>query len=115
MTEDMYIEIREMINTVGDTATYLAQLQEADYGNVIESWTQNLVIIIENVNSLILDSNKVTFCDPEYLASHFMEYRYQRDLMNQYMQWHDRMLEVLERQYLGTKICQADGLCSLCG
>lgn len=104
MTEDMYIEIREMINTVGDTAAYLAQLQEADYGNVIESWTQNLGIIIENVNSLILDSNKVTFCDPEYLASHFMEYRYQRDLMNQYMQWHDRMLEVLERQYYSKNI-----------
>lgn len=104
MTENKYHEIREMINTVGEMAIYLAQLPEVDYENVIESWTENLRIVIENVNYLLLDSYKVGFCDPDFLASHFMEYGAQKELAEQYIQWRDRMLDVLDRQYRSINI-----------
>ena len=61
MTKNVYLQMRKMLDMVGDAIGYIMDLDEGDC-QLIDSLEKDLIYTIENVNIELLYSPKVGFC-----------------------------------------------------
>ncbi len=98
MTKNVYLQMRKMLDMVGDAIGYIMDLDEGDC-QLIDSLEKDLIYTIENVNIELLYSPKVGFCRLDDLDKRKGRPGYKQEVVIQYVSWLDKITGILEEQY----------------
>lgn len=99
LTAEKYMQLKQTFNIIYKAINYIPRLPEDKYAQIITGLLKDINEAVKEVNLELLDNSRITLCDTDYLKGKETSYEHKDELTAQYMLWHERMLEVLERQH----------------